>query len=174
MEVVDVAGQVADEFVETLAGGERFLGVAEVPLAEQAGGVPAGFQHFGQQQGIGREAPVALVDVDHAVDAVALLVLAGKESAAGRAADGRIRVGLGEVDPFGRQPVDVRGAYVVCPAETKVGAAQVIREKDYDIWRPLRLCGQQERRAGEGCKGVPAIHRGYCIRVEAAWQGADC
>ena len=174
VEVVDVAGEVADEFVEALAGGEIFLGVAEVPFTEEAAGISASFKDFGEEEGIGGEAAGPFADVDDTIDAVALLVLAGEKGAAGGGADGAIGVGLGEVDAFGGEAVDMGGAEVFGAAEAEVSGAEVVGEEEDDIGGAFGLGAEDEGGAGEGPQGMAAVHGGQHISGSGPGKRGEC
>ena len=97
--------QVAEELIEAVNGGQILVAVAEVVLAELAGGVAERLEHFGdgrvllvQAHGRGRHADLAQAGAKH--------VLAGDERRPpGRAA--LLRVVVGEGDAFLGDAIDV-------------------------------------------------------------------
>ena len=60
--------QVAEEFVEAVNGGQELIAIAQVVLAELAGGVALGFERGGNRAGLGRYADLGarLADGGHA------------------------------------------------------------------------------------------------------------
>ena len=98
--------QVAEEFVEAVDGGQELIAVAQMVLAELAGGVALRFERGGNRAGFGRKAGLGarLADRGHAgADGQ----FAGDEVRATRRA-ARLGVVVGEQHAFLGQLVEVR------------------------------------------------------------------
>ncbi len=156
--------EVAEELVEAVDGGEIFVPIAEVVLAELAGGVAERLEQLGdggvfllQADGGARHADLGQAGADR--------VLAGDETgAAGGAA--LLRVVIGKCDALFGDAVDVGSpvSHHAATEVTDVPDADVVAPKDEDVGflvgheesllQGNRCSDEQERRspiAGCGC-----------------------
>ena len=125
--------EVAEELVEAVGGGQVLVLVAEVVLAELAGGVAQRLEQFGNG-GIFRLQPDVRAGHAHLGEAGAVGVLPGDEGgAAGGAALLAVRVG--EAHPLVGDAVDVGGAIAHQPVAVaaQVGDADVVAPDDEDV-----------------------------------------
>ncbi|MCY1293428.1 hypothetical protein D9M70_426870 [compost metagenome] len=136
--------EVAEELVETMFGRQVFVAVAQVVLAELAGGVAVGLERLG-------DGDVARLQADRRAghadlgQAGAQRALPGDE---GRAAGGAavLRVVVGEHHAFPGQAVDVRRRVAdhAVAIGTDVGLADVVAEDHQDV-RFFRGHGQRRK-----------------------------
>ena len=125
--------QVAEELVEAVGGGQVLVLVAEVVLAELAGGVAQRLEQLGNG-GVLRLQPDVRAGHAHLGEAGAVGVLPGDEGgAAGGAALLAVRVG--EAHPLVGDAVDVGGAVAHQPiaVAAQVGDADVVAPDDEDV-----------------------------------------
>ena len=126
--------EIAEEFVEAVHGRQVFVAVAEMVLAELAGGIAERLEQFGdgrvfllQSDGGAGHADLGQARADR--------VLAGDEA---RAAGGAALLGVvvGEGHPFLRDAVDVGGpvAHHAAAEVADVPDADVVAPEDQDVW----------------------------------------
>ncbi len=125
---------------------------AEVPFTKMPRRVADVLQRAGERRrlriqplGVAATGVLGAV-IEEGVDAPALRVLARHERAAGRGADGRVDVELGEAETFGRQPVDVRRLYFLVTEAREVAPAHVIDEHEDEV----RFLGRSLTRCERG------------------------
>jgi hypothetical protein len=109
-------------------------GVTDMPFAGHQGGVPCGFEHFGEGDAtfVETAAVAGLVLVSgHETDSRLVGVEAGEQSGAGGAA-ARAVVKIGEAQTVGGESVKVRGCRSGAEA-ADVGVAHVIGQNDNDV-----------------------------------------
>ena len=136
--------------------------VAEMPFADEAGGVAVLLQERGDR-GARRLDEEWIEGVGDAtvIERRAPTVAACDERVARRRANRRRRIGIGETSPFARETVEVgrlneRGIGAV---GTKAPVAEVIGEDDEDVGRE-RSGRQGEGKASDGECGEDADHGG--------------
>ncbi len=128
--------EVAEEFVEPVHGRQEFVAVAQMVLAELAGGVAQRLQQFGDRRVFLLQADGGAGHADLG-QAGADRVLAGDEAgAAGGAA--LLGVVVGEDDPFVRHAVDVGGpvAHHAVAEVADVPDADVVAPEYEDVRLP--------------------------------------
>ena len=154
--VINVAGAVAEEFVEAAFGGPAAGREAEVPFAEAAGGVAALAEVGGQEAlGVGQaDAALVFLGAELVVEAVAQRMAAGEQAGARGRAGGRRRVEVGEGDAFAEEAVEV-GRLDGGVAE--VAVAEVVGGDEEEVGRRLRFEGGEESAPGHGWVGVDDI-----------------
>jgi hypothetical protein len=125
--------QVAEELVEAVHGGQELVAVAEVVLAELAGGVAVGPQRPGDG-GVGVAQANRRARHAHLGEAGAVRVLAGHERGAPRGAT-LLAVVVGEAGTFGGDAVDVGGAipHHAVAVTRQVRDADVVAPDDQDV-----------------------------------------
>ena len=136
--------EIAEEFVEAVHRRQELVEVAQVVLAELAGGVAHRLQHGGDGHGLGRQADrgAGLADRGHAG---ADRQLAGDEVGASRRAT-RLGVVVGEQHALGGDLVEVRRApgHHAAVVGADIPHADVVAHDDDDVrplWRRLRDSG---------------------------------
>ena len=151
--VVGVAGvfhrvevvEVAVELVEAVDRGQELVQVAQVVLAELAGGVAHRLQRRGDRRRLGRHADrrAGLADGRHAG---ADRELAGDEVRAARRA-ARLGVVVGEPHALGREPVEVRrpAGHDALVVGADVEPADVVAHDEDDVRLLLLRCGGRGR-----------------------------
>ena len=125
--------EIAEELVEAMDGGQVLVLVAQVVLAELAGGVAQRLEQFGDGGVLGLQADVGAGHTDLG-QAGAVRVLARQEGgAAGGAA--LLAVGVGEAHPLVGDAVDVGRAiaHQAVAVTAQVGDADVIAPDHQDI-----------------------------------------
>ena len=141
-EVIHATGHDAEKFVVTRAQGAKAWRVAQVPFADQRGGVACITQQGGQCGHVGRQpqrcaAFAAAVDGLFHAAAQAVLVAHGHQREAGWRAHGRVGITLGEPHATGGQCVYMgrdRAEWRVAPTvAAQVGVAQVVRHDIDDV-----------------------------------------
>ena len=156
--------EVAEEFVEAVLGRQVFVAVAEMVLAELAGGIAERLERLG-------DGDVAVLQADRRAgnadlaQAGAQADLAGDEGRAARRA-AVLGVVVGEHHAFLGDAVDVRRLVAHQPAGigADVGLADVVAEDDEDVrLRRARLLGQCRR---------PRERRKACCNERRSEQGA--
>ena len=162
--------EVAEEFVEAMHRRQKLVLVAEVVLAELAGGVAHSFQRLRDGDRLRRQAGgcAGLADRGHAG---ADRQLAGDEVGAARGAT-RFRVIIGEQHAFGGDLVEIRRA--ACHHAAVIGAeipdADVVAHDDDDVGL---LPGGRRGAGCCACAGLvspTAAERGSCDERTAAQQ----
>ena len=159
--------QVAEELVEAVDGGQELIEIAEMVLAELAGGVALRFERGGDGAGFRRDADLGarLADRGHAgADGQ----FAGDEVRATRRAT-RLGVVVGEQHAFLGQLVEVRRpaghhaavvgadvphADVIAHDEEDVGFLAVLAPRCFALWAAsarLASGASQHRRSGHTC-----------------------
>ena len=125
--------EVAEEFVEAVHGRQEFVPIAQMVLAELAGGVAQRLEHFSDGRVFLLQADGGAGHADLG-QARADRVLAGDEA---RAAGGAALLGVvvGEGHPFLRHAVDVRGlvAHHAATEVADVPYPDVVPPEDQDI-----------------------------------------
>jgi hypothetical protein len=158
VEVAVRAAEEAEELVEAALLRVELRGGAEVPLADQPGGVAGGLQTVGQRRLRCRQAGAALLALlplaPGGVEFVAeaLLVAAGQQAGAGRRTVRARDVAVGEPRPGLGQRVEVRRRHVLAAVEAHVGVAEVVGQDDDDV-RLARLVAGPEPGRGEQPRG---------------------
>ena len=156
--------QVAEELVEAVHGGQMLVAVAEVVLAELAGGVALRLQCGGDGRVLRLQAEFGAGHADLG-QASAVGVLAGDE---GRPACGAalLPVVVGETHTLGGDAVDVGGLITHHPVAvaTEVALADVIAPDDQNVGivahQRASRCRSPERNAtGHGAPAGPWIRR---------------
>ena len=148
--------QVAEELVEAVDGGQELIEVAQVVLAELAGGVALRFERGGNRAGFRRDAGLGarLADRGHAgADGQ----LAGDEVRATRRA-ARLGVVVGEQHAFLGQLVEVRrpAGHHAAVVGADVPHADVVAHDEDDVGflvRRLRRSHRDHRRSRNGQRG---------------------
>ena len=137
--------EVAEEFVEAVHRRQELVAVAQMVLAELAGGVTTRLQHVGDGGGLGRQADrgAGLADRGHAG---ADRQLAGDEVGASRRA-ARLGVIIGEQHALGGDLVEIRRppGHQAAVVGADVPHADVVTHDDDDVgplWRCLRDRGR--------------------------------
>src|SRR5262249_14559333 len=96
-DVIDVAADITAEEVEAVSRGVEIDLISEVPLANERGGIAGGFEYVGKGDFARPQSLAAIAGgEDDVLDAAALLVSAGHQRGAGRAAHGAVGVEVGE------------------------------------------------------------------------------
>ncbi len=154
--MVEVVGRAAaDPVIVLVAAFERPVvrKEAEVPLADQGRVVALGAQQrrqrgmrWGEPRHVGGQ---RLFEADREP----ILVASGDQRRAGRRADGRVRISLGEAKPVLRDTVDVRGREVRAAVAGQIRVAHVVGQDEEDVGR---LAGCLGRRVG---RRRPVEHR---------------
>ncbi len=164
--LADAAGAVDEHLVETAAAGLAGVLVAQVPLAEDAGGVAGAFEGLGQGEGL-QAHPLAFVD--GVGDAGAELVPAGHDGAAGRRA-GRADVEVLETEGLVVEAVQIRRADHGIAVTAEVTVALVVGEDQDDVGSPAgEFLGSGRVGSGRGSgpdrrdtgRGRDAMRRGH-------------
>ena len=147
--------EIAEEFVEPVHGRQIFVAIAQMVLAELAGGVAERLQHFGDGRVFRVKSDRRAGHADFG-QAGADRVLTGDEArAAGGAA--LLAVPIGEGRPFLRDAVDVWGlvAHHAFAVMADVPIADIVSPNDEDIWL-VRL-----RHADAPLVDVPVLNRAF-------------
>ena len=143
------------------AAGQRQVGrleFAEVPFADDLGGVAGLLEGVGERAFGERQAPGRMRAHDR-VDASARRVAPGEQGRAGRRAD-RLDVMMLEDSAGLGQAVDVRGLDLLATVEAAVGEAQVVDQQEDDV----RLGGGAERpRQKQGGEQETGAHGGRTL-----------
>ncbi len=149
----------------------KFLHVAEVPFADDAGVVASRLQQLGK--GLFRDGQplFARRGVAFPVDFVAeaRLRAPGHQARAARRAHARADIAAGAAHPVPRDGINVRGRDVLAPVHAKVSIAQVVGEQDEDVgarFRRKRRTQHDERR-NENDAGDELVHEA----VIGPWSG---
>ncbi|GAC1403621.1 MAG: hypothetical protein NVS4B6_13630 [Mycobacterium sp.] len=126
--------QVAEEFVEAVRGGQKFIAVAEVILAELAGRVALRLQRRRDGRVFGLQSERRAGQA-HFGQTAAVGVLAGDERRPARGAT-LLAVVVGEPRPLGCNPVDVAGPVPHHPVAVaaEVALTDVIAPDDQNVW----------------------------------------
>ena len=145
--LADAPGAVNEDLVETALVGLVGGFVAEVPFAENAGGVAGRLENLGDGRSLERQ-PLALEDGVR--DAVLELMPAGHEGRA-RRRTGRADVKIGETHALVVQPVEIGRFQNRVAVTRQIAVALVIGQNKNDIGRLMRAC--------RGCsKSPPSNH----------------
>ena len=127
--------QVPEPFVEPLSiGGAGSILHTQPPFADHAVGVAGPSQNFGYRSIARRQRQIRV-----APDANVTGVQAGHERGAGGGADSAAGVALGEAQPFGGKPIDVRSLDFHLPVAAEIAVAEIIGEDKNDIRLVLSL-----------------------------------
>ena len=126
--------EVAEELVEAVRGGKELVLVAEVVLAELAGGVPERFQQLRDGRVLGLEPDVGAGHPDLGQAGPDRVLARDERGAPGRAA--LLAVVVGEGDPLVRDAVDVGRpvAHLAPVVVADVPPADVVAPQDQDVW----------------------------------------
>ena len=141
---VDIAGQIAPEIVETVAIGVELGLEAEVPFADEPGGIPRVLQELRQRAARRREADVEPsgwgrgVGLEGTFEPHALLIPARQKRRPRRCAHWSVRVELRQPDPFAGEPIEVRGPDVRRTVAAQIAVAQVVGDDEHDVRPRLR------------------------------------
>ncbi len=136
--------EVAEELVEAVHRRQELVAVAEVVLAELAGGVAEVLQGRGDRRVLGTQADVGAREA-HLRQPGAVGVLAGDERRPSRRA-GLLAVVVGEPDALVGDPVDVRGAvsHEAVGVAAEVADPDVVAPDDEDV-RPVGHGASRDR-----------------------------
>jgi hypothetical protein len=134
-EIVDPAAADAPELVEPAPERTVIRQLAEVPLADERGGIAAFAQQRGQGGVLGRQADRAALQRLLEPDRQAVLVASGQQRDPRRRAHRAVGVGLREAHPLPRKPVDRRGRVFAAAVATQVGIAEVVGHDEHDAGR---------------------------------------
>ena len=151
--------EVAEELVEAVHRRQELVLVAEVVLAELAGGVAERLERLGDRDVLGAQAEVGGRQPDLG-EARAQGRLAGDEGRAARRA-ALLGVVVGEHHAFAGDAVDVRRA-VAHQAErigADVGLADIVAEDDEDVRPPARRRAAWAAAAPRDCAGAAVAKR---------------
>jgi hypothetical protein len=131
---VDITAQRAERMVEAVRLRAELGLVAEVPLADEAGGVAVVFQEPRQRAAVGGQAELerAAGAAERGLDAHALLVAAGDERGARRRTL-RHRVKVREPHALAREAVDVGRADIGRSIAAEVAVAGVVGHDEDDV-----------------------------------------
>jgi hypothetical protein len=125
--------EVAEELVEAVIGRQHLVAVAEVVLAELAGGVAERLQQLGDRRILGLQADGRAGDADLAQPGPVHGLPGDERRPSSRAA--LLAVGVGEQHAFFGEAVDVGRAVAHQPAgvAAEVGLADVVAPDDEDV-----------------------------------------
>ena len=167
--LADPAAAVIVDLGETAVLRAVGVVVAEVPLAEQAGGVAVGFEQLADGDLVFAQHGAAVDGVPHAG---AVGPVTGEQGGARRRARGSNVIVL-ELRRLGGEAVDVRGFDDGIARETEVAVALVVGDDEDDVGLPRRRgrgcdSGEGEKDGqGERKKGAEAGHGGMGERAGA-------
>ena len=132
--------EVAEELVEAVHGRQVLVHVAEVVLAELAGGVAQRLEQFGDRRVLGGPADIGARNADLAHSGAVHALSADERRPARRAA--LLAVGVGEAHALVGDPVDVRCAvaHQAVAVATQVADADVVAPDDQDVRFAVRHC----------------------------------
>ena len=123
--------EVAHPEIETVVGrNPGAIGPAHCPLADTAGRVAGRFQQFGNRH-ILRLKDVTSVRVDRRMARMP----AGPQHDARRSADGAAGVVACQLQPLGRQLIQVGCSHHLLAETSQISVAQVVRHNEDDVWR---------------------------------------
>ncbi len=148
LEVAVRAAEEAEELVEAALLRVHFRQRAEVPLADQAGGVAGGLEPVGEGR-LGQRQALAAAGIELVAEAG--LVAAGQQPGARRRAIRPGHVAVGEPHAGGGQRVEVRRGDVLAAVEAHVGIAHVVADDEQDVGF-LGLGSQAGSKHREACE----------------------
>ena len=122
----------AEVFVEAVVQREELRRIAEVPFAEDGGGVAALFDQFGEGHFVGADADFG-ARPKRAVDADAVRVAAGQQAATRGGADRLRHVEIAEDAALRGQAIEVRRDEAFRAENADIGVALVVGEDDDDV-----------------------------------------
>ena len=159
--------QVTEEFVEAVNRRQVLVQIAEVVLAELAGGVTLRFERGGKRAGLGREADVRARLADGG-QARAQWNLAGDEVRATRRA-ACFGVVVGEPHALAGELVEVRrlAGHDALVVGADVEPADVVTHDDEDVWflvRRLNRSGCDEK-CGRGYEQRQAVMNNFSLHI---------
>src|SRR5581483_5262993 len=128
------------------------FGEAEMPLADEAGGIAGGPEMVAHRLFLKRQAENRfrlLRRTRIQFVAKALLIAAGHQPGSRRTTHGARYVAIRAAHAVPRQRVDPWRRHVLASLATEIRIAEIVREDDNDI-RPPRLRGRSKRRRGQG------------------------
>ena len=154
----------AEKFVEAAALWVKFGGAAEVPLADEGGGVAGGAKMISHRFFAGRQAN-AWRSVFRA-DGIKLktetcLVATGEERGAGRSTKWRGDVAVGKARAAGGEGVDVGRGDTFAPVATEFAVAEVVGDDEDDVRAAGGLSCSRGDGAGESGEGEAEEKRAW-------------
>src|SRR5215813_2631798 len=152
-EVIDIAAQVSAEAIEAVLVGIEFGLIAEMPFAEDPGGVP-GFLKLPRETDLcvrGESVVAGAGSGNDFGDAAALLIASGHQPRAGGTTNGPAGMEIGEADAARGEAVEIRRPNVGVAVAAHVAVAEIVGENQQNV-RPARGSGQ---RGGGGAEEKP-------------------
>ena len=135
-----VAVQNAEVLIEAAANGiELLLGVAEMPLADHAGGIAGAVKELGQRDFRRRQSQLGVLaaEIGGGVrrHAAAKRIATRHQRSARRCAERRRRIELREPRAFRGHPVEIRRLELRMPKARQVAVTEVVGQQDDDVGR---------------------------------------
>ena len=129
------------ELVKSMARGQVFRQVPQVPLAEEGGGIALSLQHLPKGCFLRRKPPTN-AGPEGPIERQSVGIAAGQERRARSGANRLTHIEAGEAHPFPGQAVDVRSFPAGFPLAGQIPPAHVVHENDHDVgWLRLACTG---------------------------------